>query len=517
MARDVKFKMGSRLTRIAPFASILGLAACSGVLGIEDLHQGPAPGAGAGGDLSGGGDLSTGGDLGNASGSTQVGNGGKGQGGANGGTGATTAGSSAVGEAGDISIGEAGVGGGTSGGTVTGHVIDYWGHKITGIPVQIGATLVTTDDQGAFTIPSVAAEYDVSLVVDFSGDFPRETYGWVFQGLTRRDPTLQVYAGIARQSGNIVITPTNATMTATSTLSVALGGPDGSDEFTGVEANGIQTDTTWRGPATTQERAHGLLWSNDATSGLPNGYIGYDTALVALSNTADMAMINLNLKATATIPSGNIVGKVTPASGTSRENDLFLRFTSGAEIELAGDTTGPDTFTYLVPTIANGSTTLAAVEGDAYYGNYAVAHKDGLAAGTTGITATIPTPAKPLTPMDGAVNVDGTSQFTFLAGAGNPGAYVVSMIAKDFYDGLYVVTAQKTFTVPVVAGGAYAFGSTHIYQWRVETHDSYATVDSMSGPTGFMDEFSGDDASPTGPHTGDGSFTISQHNEFTAK
>jgi hypothetical protein len=34
MARNVKFKMGPRLTRIAPFASIIGLAACSGVLGI---------------------------------------------------------------------------------------------------------------------------------------------------------------------------------------------------------------------------------------------------------------------------------------------------------------------------------------------------------------------------------------------------------------------------------------------------------------------------------------------------
>jgi len=39
----------------------------------------------------------------------------------------------------------------------------------------------------------------------------------------------------------------------------------------------------------------------------------------------------------------------------------------------------------------------------------------------------------------------------------------------------------------------------------------------MAGETGFMDEFSGDDETPRGPRTGDGSFTISQSNEFTAK
>ena len=79
------------------------------------------------------------------------------------------------------------------------------------------------------------------------------------------------------------------------------------------------------------------------------------------------------------------------------------------------------------------------------------------------------------------------------------------------------MTAKNSFKLPVIVGGAYALNSTHLYDWRVETHGNLATVDAMAGPTGFMDEFSGDEQTPRGPHTGDGSYTISQPNAFTMK
>jgi hypothetical protein len=514
-------RIGSRrIARLAPFASLLALAACSGVIGIEDLNSGPRPGsAGASGN---GGDTSTAGDGVGPNGGTNATSGSTGK------AGNSSGGSSVIGEGGEAGIIEGGAGpsggsgtvggsGGATGGTaVHGHVIDYWGHVISDAPVQVGDQLVTTDAQGAFTIDDAPATYDVGLTVDFSGSGPRETYGWAFLGLTRRDPTLQVYAGLPSQDGNIQINPTNATETATRTLTVALGGPDGAEQFTDVDG-AIQTDTSWRGPGTTQERAHGLFWQFDATSELPTSYLGYDSVLVALTTTTDVAMIPLNLKATATIPSGNITGTVTPAANTSRENDVFLRFTSGASIELASDTKGPNTFSYLVPTIANSGVTLAAVEGDAFFGSYAVAHKDGLAAGATGVTAAIPNPSKPISPADGAGAVDSSTQFTFTAGTGNSGPFLISMIDEGFYQGLYVVTASKTFKVPNVPGGPYAFASGDKYLWRVETHGAFASMDAMAGPQGFMDEFSGDDSEPLGPNNTNGAFTISVSNEFTAK
>ncbi len=503
-------------------AACTTLAACSSLLGIEDVHEGPAPGfeaqAGSGGDLA---EIRAGGaNQSNTGGGRQASKGGSSS------AGTAGQGTPAAGQGGDTGgadgvSGTGGLGTGGTGGsgdkTVRGHVIDYWGHPIGNVPVQIESTLVATDAQGVFTIGSVAAEYDVSLVVDFSGDHPRERYGWVYQGLTRRDPTLQVYAGLARRSANVQIKPTNAVLDATRTLTVSLGSPDGAAEFTEVAAGGVQTTTGWRGPATTQASAHGLLWKFDATSELPSSYIGYDSVSAALSDTSATTTINLNLKATATISSGNVGGTITPNSATDRANGVFLRFTSGATIKLASDTKGPNKFSYLVPTIANASVTLAAVEGDAFFGQYAVVHKDGLAAGNSAISAAVPAVSKPLTPATGASNVDANTQFSFVAGAGSAGAFVVSMTATDFYDGLYVVTTKKQFKVPMIAGGAYSLVSTHDYIWRVETHGNLATVDAMSGPTGFMDEFSADDESPIGPRTGDGSFTISQSNLFTAK
>ena len=146
-----------------------------------------------------------------------------------------------------------------------------------------------------------------------------------------------------------------------------------------------------------------------------------------------------------------------------------------------------------------------------------MAHRDGLAAGATGLALSIPAPSKPLTPADGAAAIDSNSQFTWAADAGNAGPFLVSMTDEDFYQGLYVVTAKKTFKVPAMPGGPYQFASAHKYIWRVETHGTFASIDAMAGETGFMDEFSGDDETPRGPRTGDGSFTISQSNEFTAK
>lgn len=548
-----RFSFARYIAVSAPWASLFAFAACGPLLGIEQVHEGPSPGTGGeggsgvaganagatsmhAGNGTGGGSAgkgsaggsagkgssgdNAGGDTASAGAGGRVTNGGAGGGGAGrsgaggvgtGGAAGASAGASAAGAA-----GTSGSGGAGPGGTVNGRVIDYWGHPVPNVPVQIGDTPATTNAQGAFTVTGVPAAYDVTLVADFTSSGRREIYGWAYQGLTRRDPTLQIYAGLPERSGNIIVTPTNAVRNSTRTLSVALGGPDGAKELTDVGDNGVQTTADWRGPATTQERAHGLLWQYDATSQLPTSYVGYDSLLVALSDTTDQTMINLNLAATATIPSGNINGTVTPAASQGRANAVFLHFTSGATIQLAADSNGPNTFSYLVPTLPNAGVTFAASEGAS--GQYAVVHKDGLAAGTSGISAAIPIPSKPLTPAPGATNVDGTTTFTFQAGAGSAGGYLVSIIAHDFYDGLFIVTTNKSFKIPVIVGGAYVPVSTHKYDWRVETHGNLATADAMAGPTGFLDEFSGSNgSSPEGPHTGDGSFTISQINQFTAK
>jgi len=525
MASNVQSKMVSRsLRRVAPFASLLALAACSGVLGIEDLHEGPR--AGSSGSGNGGDGISAGGDT--------VSHGGGG--GSNHGGTSSSAGTTTVGDAGEGGAAGAGEGGGTGGisgggsggsaggggtggampGTVTGHVIDFWGHKLSGVPVLIGTALTSTDEHGAFTVPNVPGSYDVALTIDYQGDGPRNVYSWAFLGITRRDPTLQVYSGVPIQYGNIHLTLTNAATDTTKRVNVAFGGPDGSQEENNAVAE-LSFSTSWRGPATTQEHAHALLWQFDADE-LPTNYLGYDSQLVPLDNSSAQIDVKLNLAATSSIPSGNLTGTVSPANVADRTNEVFVRFNSGAAITIIGDPKGPNTFSYLVPTLAGSAITMAAIEGTNYGDtSYAVAHQDGLGAGKPA-TLAIPKPAKPLTPTPGAKNVDGTTAFSFLPGGGNPGPFLIRIVDQDYYQGVFIVTAGTNFKLPVVPGGnQYQFDTGHNYSWSVETHGTFANMDALLGSSGYLDEFSTGGDTPQGPNSNSGSYTSSAANGFTAK
>jgi len=404
---------------------------------------------------------------------------------------------------------------------VHGHVIDFWGHQLSGVPVEIGGTLVTTDNLGAFTIDGVAAEYDASLVVEFPDNWGGEVFGWVYQGLTRRDPTLQVYLGLEQQSGRFSVMPTHADVTLTDgrTQSISFGGPDGQSDFTGVGAQGYGDNTTyWRGPLTTQPTVHGLIFSQDATSNLPTGYVAYDAKPISLNGAvSDISPVTLDMSA-KTIASGNITGIVTPTGSGTRGNRVFLQFTSNAFIKLVDDN-GPNTFTYQVPTIANSSVTFAASEGDSDRGAYGMAHQDALAAGATGVAVTIPKPSHHLAvaPTTAISKVDASTQFSFQAGDGAGGLFVIAFENADVgalkTDGLFIVTRQKTLKLPKVANGTFALLPANSYYFRIETHGALANADAAAGPGGFMDPFSGDayHLTPRGPRRGNGSFTISDY------
>ncbi len=143
-----------------------------------------------------------------------------------------------------------------------------------------------------------------------------------------------------------------------------------------------------------------------------------------------------------------------------------------------------------------------------------MAHKDGLSAGNAAVTLDIPAPAEPLSPV-GNSGVDANTIFSFKASADNAGAFVVWLENFDFYQTLYIVTSKKQFKIPTVVGGAFKLDPEQFFRWRVETHGDFATVDQMSGPTGFMDAFSNTWQTPTGPRQESGSFTLSAAYGFT--
>jgi hypothetical protein len=526
MGRSVKGSMGnSRVVgtlRLSPLVWLLALGACTSVLGIEDLHEEPRDGsagdtngATAGNDSTGG--KNTTGGKNNAGGSvnTDAGVGNEPTGGTSGAGGTNpTAGSAPIAGAPD---GGAGLGGAPNPDdpTVRGHLIDFWGHKLANAPVQIGDTLVSTDENGAFTIENVPATYEVSTAFELdTNGFPRY-FGWVFQGLTRRDPTLQVIRGLSIRYGNVLVSPKNATPAANQKISVAIGGKDGNTLFGSVSAAGVDSSATWEGEDTSQMTAHGLFFAYDANSELPTSYFSYNTSLVALAETGK-ANIQLDLTK-GTLDDGNLQGTATTGGGSYRENQAFLHFTTGASMRLLDEAPAPNTFTYKVPSVTGSTITVAASEGtDSYLGPYGIVHANGLSA-TSKPALKIPTPPTLSSPASNITNVTAATKFTFQSPASNPGPFVVQFANDDQngpYQYLWVVTASKQVTIPEVVGGGFALQPGQVHYWNVATHGKFTDVDAMTSPKGFLDPLgvNGDDSGPT---NSDGEFTISATRGFT--
>ena len=149
-----------RFPRYSRLVWLVALVACNSIVGIGPLHEDSRNGAGAGA----GGTAAKAGTSNAQAG--QDSNGGQ------------------PGVAGTDSAGAAGEGGSGGGGgevpvdaTVTGHVIDFWGHKLANIPVLIGDSLYSTDEDGAFVIHDVAPSYDASLIVVYNFNTVDRTSG----------------------------------------------------------------------------------------------------------------------------------------------------------------------------------------------------------------------------------------------------------------------------------------------------------------------------------------------------
>jgi hypothetical protein len=534
-------------SRAALVAIGVMISACSSLLGIEELDSGPRDGDDGGSSGTSNGKGGSGGSTGGASGSAGSGQGGStggdgatggagGTAGANGGTAGETGGTSGTagsqggnagtagttgGAAGDgmggddgvAGMGEAGTGGTTPVDmTVRGKVIDFYRRPIPSLAMEVGGENVVTGADGTFVVPDVAATYDASFIVNVS----YSTVGWVYQGLTRRDPTLQVYSALPDHYMNTVITPENGAPSDTQEFTVSYGSPDLSFQVRGIGASGVYDDPEWRGPTTTASTIHGLLWSVDA-GGEPSDYVAYDTFPLTLSDTETMTIpIEIDLTADD-IEQGTVGGTVTDALADSRLNYAFARFTSGGTITLLEDDPGPDTFSYIVPSLPNASITVAAsdeLQNGFIFQEYSIAYQDGLAPGTTGITLDIPATAVLTSPADATLNVTDATPFRYQHRQTGVGAAVLSFENWDSRSQhLYVVTSATDITLPNVLGSPFMTAGA-MYIWLVETHGTPESVDAMAGPQGFMSPFSVYGGYPRGPQTETRNYTSSEGHGF---
>jgi hypothetical protein len=515
----------SKSARISSLLWLVGVGACTSMLGIEDLHEGARPGT----EMNGG-DGEGGNDATNVKGGSKNGgttNGGSSNGGSsNGGTGNTGPG----GEGGTTITpigGEAGAGGAAPTGTpVHGHIIDFYGHAVPNVPVQIGDVLGSTDESGNFSFDNVPDKYDVTAVYTHPDEDQADA--WAYLGLTRRDPTLQIFIGTPRRRGYIDYNFTPApTLTNGQTISVGFGGPDGTQLDEDVSATGYSgTSVEWFGPDPGKQDMHALLWLQDANS-LPVSFAAYGSLSGSFndgSNNPNNFAIPLPKSAISKVTmSGTAAGN--GGSGT-RGNQVYLGFKDNARIKLVDDS-GPANFSYVVPSsIAGADITVAAYQGYAFEG-FAVAHADGLATDAKPALK-IPPLVTLLTPAAAAKGVNQATKFTFKAPAANPGPFVAAFYSQDppvpdpnnppppqIGQTIYIVTADAQFTLPTFIGGGFVLYPNNDYLWSIMTFGKYPSVDELASPTGFLDEYAWDESDARGPRKGSGEFTDTDVRRFT--
>jgi hypothetical protein len=148
-------------------------------------------------------------------------------------------------------------------------------------------------------------------------------------------------------------------------------------------------------------------------------------------------------------------------------------------------------------------------------GPYAVVHANGLTASSKPALK-IPSPVALAGPAGNTKNVNGTTKFTWTSNT-NTGPYVARFTNDDNagpYQTLWVVTAEKETTIPIVTGGGFALQPGQAHYWNVETHGKFASVDAMAGPKGFLDPV-GAEGDISGPTNSDGEYTLSASRTFT--
>ncbi len=365
-------------------------------------------------------------------------------------------------------------------GPVKGRVIDFWGNPVPNLDVDIAGQHAFTNDDGVFEIDVDSETYDVSFVVEIAN--PHTVYGWRFEHLTRRDPTLQVYSALEPRESTM-LTRFGTDLGSSEVVGLGLGSENAN--FSTSLSGPTYVTPDWRGPSQTLANVHGLWWSNDETTELPTTYLGYAEDSVALSDSQE-SELTLDF-GTDGVDVGNVAGNVAFESEVSRSNAVYVQFQDGASIQIVEDNypTSTSEFLYLAPSLPNASLIVAAAEGEGSGASYAMTHKRGIAAGTLDVELDLPFPPKQSKPAVAETEVTWDTEFSWSLPEPDNKVVVIHVEDSDYFQGLYIVTDRPTTHLPTFDSFELRKGGTHF--WEVETHMACASMDECAGEEGFLD------------------------------
>ncbi|HKO95073.1 MAG TPA: hypothetical protein VJU61_28155, partial [Polyangiaceae bacterium] len=362
------------------------------------------------------------------------------------------------------------------------------------------------NEAGEFRFEGISSPYDVALLSEQVGDY---THAWVYQGLTRPDPTLQVFFGLPGRGSGPVGLYSGLELTPTQKLSFAAAGPQGAWSYFDAYGDFSNSGIGWSGPSQAAFTFHALWWET-SESGLPSSYLAHDQQAVLLAENAS-AEVRFDLSHDD-IAASSVAGSVSGGGGdVERYNYAYLQFADQAQIQLFSTAAPEAAFDYIVPALPEMRVVVAATEG-LFGSEYAIAHRE-VAAGDRNIQLEIPRPVRPQAPESGVTGVGPGSVFAW---EGEAAAYL--LFIEDVATrrrALRVLTSSKRVTLPRLPYFALTPGGEHY--WRVETHGRGRNIDELAGPEGFVDAFSSPAGGSGGPRRSEGSYSISLGRSFIAE
>jgi hypothetical protein len=487
----------------------LGLSlvlACQGVLGIEDLKEGPRPIAAGGGSGGSVGESASAGSAGESGGSAGSGGSGGSAGSTLGAAGSQVAPPEALPDGG---VPDGGVVG--NGIVVAGRVIDFFRRPVPSTPVTIGGTTVVTDAQGQFSISGVSPPYTAALVINMIRGGGQARYGYVYEGLTRADPTLQVYSALSeRSSTSLSVSFDNINFTDGPYAIVAFGSPDG--RFVEEEATSnteFLGSPSWTGPVSIGGNIHALSAFRDVSDEPPVTFEAHQVfPLTATDNQP--ASVEFDLTST-TLTVGAIAGSVSGGAFDTRSNYAGLRFGDGTALPIVNDTPDLEQFLYFVPQLEDSSFFVAASDGSSGFPPYGVTHKENIEFGESDIALALPRPVTLTSPPDGGA-VTPATPYVWSTLSQTAQTFLWHLEFNTTYEGLFVLTSRTEIELPELEGITITPGVG--VTWSVETHGDAPSVDALTGPDGYLDAYSLGTAFPIGPNRSDGYYTESERHGF---
>jgi hypothetical protein len=479
--------------------SITGAAGVAGQGGAAGHAAADGGGTGAGTSAGGG-----------RGGSAEVAIGGSG-GGGNSGNAGGNAGRGGMGGA----AGAAGAGGGANAGPVSGKVIDYRKQAVSGALVRIGTQTTMSDAQGRFGFADVPASYDLALTIHTTIVNNPATCAWRVEGLTRRDPTVQVDPAQQEHDTTLHTTVSNVTFPLDPQQKVggSWSSADGSSFSFGLNSAQTELPATWYGPTQSVGHAHALLFSVGSDLVYPTAYLAHDTHAVVLNQAMD-EQVTFDLTPAA-LPMGTITGTVTGAATDERAILAYLRFVDGAVIDILTDSKAGPMFSFIAPQLANASMTVVAQNKSGL--GFATALVDNVAPGQPALTLEVPAIPSLNAPAPNATNVDANTQFQWSPSSGKTMLFCAH--TSPLVDIMCVLTAKTTTTLPIAPTTEYTPPPNTLFVWDVQMHGEIANVDDASGSDGFMGAVTDDLVfeGHLGPVRGDGRFARSVGRTFTTR